>query len=276
MCALADAEKMTRRAHELEKFLMQTKGKKGQAAKRPIRAQRTERQPLRCSIDVFSDCIVVSRYQGQTVSRRVAEPADLAAIMGRLAGRQASSGGWRLLGRNVLAEGHDANGRLHQVVALAAHTREIRCQVGKRVKSYRVHLPALVAEMIAEVNGGSLRWTGLGKVLAFAGKPADIREGTRLYAPPLPNCHGDGGVCMGDVPVAAGEKATAAGAFKRAFMDSTFTDHLLAQPIREGSKLRDILHGYRVRKGRIRLADLKSAGTFGKVFAAGGVVEGGR
>jgi hypothetical protein len=258
------------RRAELEKFLMNHRARKG----RPVRSKvepATKRQALRASIDIFDSAIVASVYRGNCVTRRVAEPADLARLMGSLAGRQAAGGGWRHLGRNVLASGHDGNGRLHQLVAIPAHRRKIRVQVGKAMRTFELHLPNLLAEMVA---GADSAWTNVAAAFAFGGKLAELGEGTQLYACPLPNCSDHGSVCMGSVSAAGSgsERATAAGAFKRIFLESVFTDHMITLPIRDHKQYRDVLHMYAKGKGRIRLADLAACGTLGKLYGPGKAV----
>ena len=220
------------------------------------------RQQLLAAIDIFETAIVYSRYARDkgAVTRRIVDIADLTEILTDI---NRSECRYEPVGREVVAVGFDERGRRRVLIVRSAKRAKIACELSGRKKTINVSVPNLLAELIANKSG---RWQNLNRLYAFGGKVGSLKESTQLYAPPLPNCYGDGRVCMGSVRTEKLGRLEPGAFFEKAFIESTFTDHLLETQLANTKTYRNIWHALKSTGGRVPLRCLKKVSRYGRLL----------
>lgn len=221
---------------------------------------RTPVQKRQASIDIFEETIVATVYEGRGKKQKVITPADAVEIF--LAGGSGiGRTEWMDYGPGVVRCGLAANGDIVAHLVRRAGRVKIRMHFSgkKKDRFVSVRLPNLLAELVR--RGG--QWSQVRRVWAYAGR---LKTSTQLLACPLPNCHADGSLCMGDVQPGPAAKGTAAAWFEEAFINSTFTDHILHGPLRTGRPYENIWIAITKTGGRVPLSILTKAGKYGKII----------
>lgn len=219
------------------------------------------RQRLRASVDIFDDSIVVSRFDGEKITRRLVTPGQLIEAVGDLHQKVVQ---WFKLTDGVVAIGTDSSGRQRHLLVRPARKSRITFEVARKTFRMTVNIPSLLAEMVAVNSADGPRWVEIARVYAFAGRRP--RADTILYVPPLPNVFAGCSICMGSVDIKRWSKLPAADAFEEAFIKSTFTDHLLDEPLKANSRYRNIIDAIRRTKGAVPFSALRKVGTYGQFY----------
>lgn len=211
------------------------------------------RQSLDCSIDLYSQSIVITRYMADgKVRRRFADADQLSAMLN---GLRSSQPQWFKLDDNVQAVGLDGQGNQLHILVRKAKSTYINIEIGRKNYKMRIMMPALLAMLEANYENDQRIWTGVKKVFAFAGK--SLKPKTQLYLPPLPNMYADGKVCMGNVNFKAFNKLSASEFFEQAFIRSVFTDHLMDNALESNKKWRNVFVALRDSNGKVPFKSLK-------------------
>lgn len=238
-------------------------------AKRP--AIRGPYQKLLASVDVFEQDIVISRFDGNSVERRMATPGDVAALFAATsAGRVA----WWPSSPNVLAVGLDADGDQRWLVHRKAGPATIVILFGSKRRRCTVAMPALLSELSGTYQGRKTVWKAVRRVYAVGGAAgAAITASTPLYACPTPNVHAKGRASMCSVRMDR-VSGTPLEAFEMAFFGSAFTEAGLGECLSDaGRKLFrsswHMLSSCGRAKRPIDLGWLRREGTCGDLFDLG-------
>jgi hypothetical protein len=225
-----------------------------------------ERQNWLFSIDAYTDDAVLTLPDKQGHPQRTL--VDLADVAGCLCKQTAPPTRWYGVKEGVVAVGMSYKGEQRWLVVRKAARATIRVDSVGKSQTLEVHLPNLLGELQGRGDEKGQVWMGIGYVYAFAG---ELNPATPLLACPLPNCYGDGRVCMGDVKEKLFRNLTPLAFFEKAFIESTFTDHAIAEPLasgfgEKGRKFENILQAIRLTKGKIPLPALKEIGTYAKKY----------
>jgi len=221
-----------------------------------------DRQRLLASVDIFENSVIASRYlKDGTIQRRLVDAVQLASLFGSTIDKQVH---WFRLEPAVVAVGTDKRGRQVYLLTRPAGWTKITFEIGRRQKCIPIRLPNLLAEVAAEQKGDERVFCSVDRVYAYSGKLTDKMP---LYTAPLPNVYANGSICMGGVNIKAiaAKVKTAAEFFEEAFIKSTFTDHLLNEPLNKAGdkKWRDIYDAIKKTGGCVPLRYLKKAGQYG-------------
>jgi hypothetical protein len=222
-------------------------------------------QKLLCSIDIFEDAIVASRYGDGRVYRRFITPSILAEMC-KKPGDTIKQ--WMPLFKNVVAVGTDTNGYQRYLVIRPAKRTRIICHIGKRKFKQVVAMPNLLAELIAEKTAKGPRFKSIASIYAFGGQVSKLNADTQLYVAPVPNVHSNGSICMGNVNVKRWANLNAAEVFEKAFIRTPFTGHALKEPLTAAASetYRNIIDALEKRRGNIPLQFLKKVKKYGDIF----------
>jgi len=234
-------------------------------AKRLLEVLKPDRQKLLAAVHIFENSVVASRFgKDGTVQRRLVTATQLAEIFGGLGEKQVN---WMQIDKSTVGCGTDSDGRQRYLIIRGAKQTVINFEFGRRKKKITIHMPKLLAEVVAKQDGSGRQFTSVERVFAFDGK---LKKTTQLYVPPVPNMHPNGTICMGSVnTVAIGESSkTPAEFFEKAFIKSTFTDHILDSPLsgQAAKKYRNIIDLLKKNRGRAAFEYLKKVGTYGKIY----------
>lgn len=224
-----------------------------------------EVQKLLCSIDIFEDSIIASRYQNGKTFRRYVTAGDLAQMFKTISSNIIQ---WLPLYKNVVAIGTDSEGCQRYLVVRPARRTVITCLIGKRKFKQSVKMPNLLAELIAEKTAKGSQFKSVTAVYAFGGKVSQLNARTQLYVAPVPNVYDNGSICMGDVEVKRWANLEPVEVFENAFIKSPFTDHVLDGHLagKAAKKYRNIIDALKKRRGNIPLQLLRKIKTYGKIF----------
>lgn len=188
-------------------------------------------QRLLASVDIYEQTILISHHQpyGKT-QRRQATVEQAIALLRSGVGQCV----WKPVEDGVVSMGFGSDGSHRVLVLRSARRTTLRFRFGKKLRTLRASLPAL----LGQIRGGREGWTGIERCWAIFGP---LKKGTELYLPPLPNMHVDGRVCMGDVSVKRWAKKPAAEFFEAVFVRSEFSDHMAHTALRQKSKYNTVL-----------------------------------
>jgi hypothetical protein len=201
---------------------------------------------------------------------------DLSAVAAVIQGasqQKAAKVRWCTLGAGVVAVGLDSHGAQRWLVERPAGPAAIHVDVaGKKRRLELQKLPPLLAELAGRRDETGQAWLGIERVFCLAGGKkgaVSLSSQTALYACPMPNCYGDGRVCMGSVDQKLFRNLSPLEFFERAFVASTFTDHAISEPLSAAGRKRfgNVIKLLEATGGRMATKYLQEVGTYGRLYA---------
>lgn len=194
--------------------------------------------------------------------RRLVDLGDVAKVLARHADHAVR---WFQAASGVVAVGLSPDGSQKWLVVRPASKATIRIEAGGKKQTLSVALPSLLAELEGKSDQRGQAWLGIGRVTSFEGQ---LTPRTMLRACPLPNCYGDGRVCMGGIDERLFKGLEPLAFLERAFIGTTFTDHVIGEPLSPAgsAKHANIIQALRATKGRVAAKLLKEVGEYGKIY----------